>query len=186
MVKRQRLNYNSEELTQTLKQSTGQGVDAFFPERSPTPPARKGAQRRTKSQKRTVQPNDRTAESHGVPERSKRTGSSNDPSDRSHRSEASTTSGERSARSTQPSATTAVQPVNPKPKAVDIVVEMEQGIEAVARPTERYSFEIFSDQKEKILEIKYRYEKRTGKRLPKSRIIREALDHYCKEVLAGG
>ena len=79
-----------------------------------------------------------------------------------------------------------MQPVNPKPKAVDIVVEMEQGIEEVTRPTERYSFEIFSDQKEKILEIKYRYEKRTGKRLPKSRIIREALDLYCKEFLADG
>ena len=79
-----------------------------------------------------------------------------------------------------------MQPINPKPATVDIVVEIEQGIEEVTRPTERYSFEIFSDQKEKILEIKYRYEKRTGKRLSKSRIIREALDLYCKEVLAGG
>ena len=35
----------------------------------------------------------------------------------------------------------------------------------------------------KILEIKYRYEKRTSKRLPKSRIIREALDLYFDQVM---
>lgn len=36
MANRQKLDYNSEELTQNLKRSAGQGVDAFFPERSPT------------------------------------------------------------------------------------------------------------------------------------------------------
>ena len=186
MAKRQRLNYNSEALTQNLKQSTGQGVDAFFPDRSPTPPTQKTTQKRAASQKRTVQPNDRTAQPHGLPERANRSKHPHDTAARLNRTAAQPASRERSARSAQPPATTAVRSVSPTPEAVDIVVEMEQGVEITARPTERYSFEIFSDQKEKILEIKYRYEKRTGKRLSKSRIIREALDHYCKQVLADG
>jgi hypothetical protein len=37
MAKRQKLNYNSEELTHHLKQSTGQGVDALFSPLPPTP-----------------------------------------------------------------------------------------------------------------------------------------------------
>lgn len=60
---------------------------------------------------------------------------------------------------------------------------MNEGVEKSGRSTERYSFEIFTDQKESILEIKYRYEKRTGQRLSKSRIIREALDIYFDQVL---
>lgn len=36
MAKRQKLDYNSAELTQDLKQSAGRGVDAFFPSYSPT------------------------------------------------------------------------------------------------------------------------------------------------------
>lgn len=38
MAKRQTLKYNSEELTQNLKQSAGKGVDVFFPSPFPTPP----------------------------------------------------------------------------------------------------------------------------------------------------
>jgi hypothetical protein len=68
-------------------------------------------------------------------------------------------------------------------QAASLIDEMENGVDDYVRPTERYSFEIYADQKEKIVEIKYRYEKRTGKRLPKSRIIREALDHYFEQVL---
>ena len=37
MAKRKGLNYNMEELTENMKQATGQGVDAFFPSHSPTP-----------------------------------------------------------------------------------------------------------------------------------------------------
>ena len=60
---------------------------------------------------------------------------------------------------------------------------MKHGVEKVKRPTERYSFEIYTDQKDKILEIKYQYERRTSKRLPKSRVIREALDLYFDQVI---
>src|SRR5262245_51668476 len=37
MTKRQKLTFNSDELTQNLKASTGQGMDAFFPKLPPTP-----------------------------------------------------------------------------------------------------------------------------------------------------
>ena len=65
-----------------------------------------------------------------------------------------------------------------------LIAEMRNGVETDTRPTERYSFEIYTDQKEKIREIAYQYEKRTGKRLPKSRIIREALEHYFEQIFA--
>jgi len=74
-------------------------------------------------------------------------------------------------------------PAEPKSANSTLIEEMKHGVAEVERPTERYSFEIYSDQKERILEIKYRYEKRTSKRLPKSRIIREALDLYFDQVL---
>jgi len=38
MVNRTKISYDGEELTHHLKQSTGRGVDAFFPEQSPAPP----------------------------------------------------------------------------------------------------------------------------------------------------
>lgn len=37
MAKRQKINYDGEELSRNLKQSTGKGVDAFFPDQSPAP-----------------------------------------------------------------------------------------------------------------------------------------------------
>lgn len=64
-----------------------------------------------------------------------------------------------------------------------LIDEMRHGVDEVGRSTERYSFEIYTDQKDKILEVAYRYQKRTGKRLPKSRIIREALDQYLNQIL---
>lgn len=70
-----------------------------------------------------------------------------------------------------------------KPASSSLIEEMKHGVEKVERPTERYSFEIYTDQKDKILEIKYQYERRTSKRLPKSRIIREALDLYFDQVI---
>src|SRR5688572_187476 len=54
-----------------------------------------------------------------------------------------------------------------------VVTELEEGIRESKRPTERYSFEIFTDMKEKIEDIQYRYKKKTGKKLSASRMIRE-------------
>jgi hypothetical protein len=50
------------------------------------------------------------------------------------------------------------------------------------RPTERYSFEIYSDQKQSIEDVQYRYKKKSGRKLSASRIIREALEDYLKKA----
>ena len=68
-----------------------------------------------------------------------------------------------------------------------VLEEMNQGaIEANKRPTERYSFEIYTDQKQKIRDLQYQYEKRMGKRLSSSRIIREAIEMYLDSALNPG
>lgn len=65
-----------------------------------------------------------------------------------------------------------------------VLDEMNQGVvETNKRPTERYSFEIFTDQKQKIRDLQYQYEKRMGKRLSSSRIIREAIEVYLEKAL---
>jgi hypothetical protein len=65
-----------------------------------------------------------------------------------------------------------------------VLEEMNQGtLEANKRPTERYSFEIYTDQKQKIRDLQYQYEKRLGKRLSSSRIIREAIEVYLENAL---
>ena len=65
-----------------------------------------------------------------------------------------------------------------------VLDEMNQGVlEANKRPTERYSFEIYTDQKQKIRDLQYQYEKRMGKRLSSSRIIREAIEVYLAKTL---
>ena len=46
------------------------------------------------------------------------------------------------------------------------------------RPTVRYSFEIYVDQKNEIEELQYQYKRKTGKKISASRIIREALSEY--------
>jgi hypothetical protein len=51
------------------------------------------------------------------------------------------------------------------------------------RRTERYSFEIFSDQKEDIQEVCNLYEERTGQKLSASRLIREVLDSFLPGAL---
>lgn len=51
------------------------------------------------------------------------------------------------------------------------------------RATERYSFEIYSDQKEDIQRISDLYEAATGKKLSASRLIREVLDSFIPDAL---
>ncbi len=65
-----------------------------------------------------------------------------------------------------------------------VLHELEQGVVApTKRETQRYSFEIYVDQKQRIEDLQYLYKKRTGKKLPASRIIREALDRFLTEAL---
>jgi hypothetical protein len=51
------------------------------------------------------------------------------------------------------------------------------------RPTERYSFEIYIDQKEDIQRVCEQYEQSTGKKLSASRLIREVLDYFLPGAL---
>lgn len=68
-------------------------------------------------------------------------------------------------------------------KEKSVLEEMNQGaLEVNKRPTERYSFEIYTDQKQKIRDLQYHYEKRMGKRLSSSRIIREAIEVYLENA----
>jgi hypothetical protein len=62
--------------------------------------------------------------------------------------------------------------------------EIKEGVKDEKRPTERYSFEIYTDQKQKIEDLQYQYKKKTGKRLSASRILREALEVYLKQALS--
>lgn len=60
--------------------------------------------------------------------------------------------------------------------------EMRDGMQSSVRQTERYAFEIYSDQKKKLNRIRYVYEEKTGKKLSASRILREAIEPYLKEL----
>jgi hypothetical protein len=64
-----------------------------------------------------------------------------------------------------------------------VLQELADGINDDRRATERYSFEIFIDQKQLIEDLQYQYKRKTGKKLSASRIIREALETYLTEAL---
>jgi hypothetical protein len=68
-------------------------------------------------------------------------------------------------------------------ESTSVLDELKVGVVDDKRPTERYSFEIFTDQKAKVEELQYQYKKKTGKRLSSSRIIREALEEYLTKAL---
>ncbi|HUD44393.1 MAG TPA: hypothetical protein VMR41_02520 [Patescibacteria group bacterium] len=64
-----------------------------------------------------------------------------------------------------------------------LMSELTEGVQENKRETERYSFEIYTDQKPRIDELQYLYKKRTGKKLSSSRIIREALEEYLTKTI---
>ncbi len=66
----------------------------------------------------------------------------------------------------------------------DVMTEMAEGVREEKRPTERFSFEIYTDQKPRIEELQYLYRKKTGKKLSSSRILREALEQYLDQAFA--
>ncbi len=51
------------------------------------------------------------------------------------------------------------------------------------RLTERYSFEIYTDQKEVINDAKYLYYKKTGRKVSSSELIRDALDIFLTRLM---
>lgn len=105
----------------------------------------------------TPEPNEKTERSNRTPTRSKRT-----------------VRGEK--RTPQPSDTT--ERMNRT-----VLDDLKQPEDDTKRKTERFSFEIYTDQKGSIEELRYLYNKRTGKKLSVSRIIREALEEYLHKTL---
>ena len=71
---------------------------------------------------------------------------------------------------------------NDDTERLSVLTELEEGVRETKRPTERYSFEIYTDMKEKIEDIQYQYKKKTGKKLSASRMIREALEVYFQKI----
>jgi len=63
-----------------------------------------------------------------------------------------------------------------------ILTELKEGSKEAVRKTQRYSFEIYTDQKNSIEELQYKYKKKTDKRVSASSIIREALDIYLDKA----
>lgn len=63
-----------------------------------------------------------------------------------------------------------------------VMDEINGAVVAPLRPTERYAFEIFSDQKRKINRIRFLYEEKTGRQLHASRMLREAIEPYLNEL----
>jgi len=51
------------------------------------------------------------------------------------------------------------------------------------RRTERYSFEIYTDQKETIDDAKYLYYKKTGRKVSSSELMRDALDLFLTRLM---
>lgn len=67
---------------------------------------------------------------------------------------------------------------NGSPEPTSLLSELTGGLLDDSRPTERYSFEIFTDQKQRIYDVQHDYLTRTGRKLSASRIIRDALEGY--------
>ena len=64
-----------------------------------------------------------------------------------------------------------------------VLQELRQGVEETTTPrAERYSFEIYPDQKDRIKELQNLYQQKTGRKLSASRILREGLDIYLEKA----
>lgn len=64
-----------------------------------------------------------------------------------------------------------------------ILQELRQGVEETETPhTERYSFEIYPNQKDRIKEFQDLYQQKTGRKLSASRILREGLEMYLEKA----
>ncbi len=89
-----------------------------------------------------------------------------------HRSEVNTTPHQRSAGDAQGE------------QIHTVMDEVQAGASTPVRSTERYAFEIYTDQKRQLNRIRYLYEEQTGKKLAASRILREAIGSYLDELEA--
>ncbi len=68
------------------------------------------------------------------------------------------------------------------PRVHTVMDEVQGDVFAPARATERYAFEIYTDQKKQLNRIRYLYEEKRGKKLSASRILREAIEPHLNAL----
>lgn len=76
------------------------------------------------------------------------------------------------------------EPVRAPEQGHTVLDEVQGGVIAPQRVTERYAFEIYTDQKRQLNRIRFLYEERTGRKLTASRIIREAIEPHLNALEA--
>jgi hypothetical protein len=106
----------------------------------------------------------------------------NGSDDRSERTETANGRTDRPTRTVEPTKRSEQANATSEREHRTVFEELEQGREETKRATERYSFEIYTDQKGSLEELQYLYKKRTGKKLSASRILREALEGYLQKA----
>ena len=67
--------------------------------------------------------------------------------------------------------------------ASSVLTAIDEPEQADKRRTERYSFEIYTDQKETIDDAKYLYYKKTGRKVSSSELMRDALDLFLARLM---
>lgn len=71
-------------------------------------------------------------------------------------------------------------PVQPSPRSTARPNGRTDKKEVLLEKTERYSFEIYPTQKERIEEYLYQHKRKTKEKISASRFIRQAIDYYFK------
>ena len=69
------------------------------------------------------------------------------------------------------------------PSTSAVLTAIDDPQPANKRRTERYSFEIYTDQKETIDDAKYLYYKKTGRKVSSSELMRDALDLFLARLM---
>lgn len=67
--------------------------------------------------------------------------------------------------------------------ASSVLTAIDEPEQVDKRRTERYSFEIYTDQKETIDDAKYLYYKKTGRKVSASELMRDALDLFLARLM---
>ena len=71
---------------------------------------------------------------------------------------------------------------NTRPDERTLLEEVKRGNLASGQASERYSFQIYTDQKKRLRRLRFHLEEQTGQKMSASRIIREALEPYLQKL----
>lgn len=158
MTKRQRLDFNSQELTQNLKASTGLGMNAFFTPASPPPPA---ATTENQPLIKKDEPGQAARFIHTPQPLKPAAPTTLKKTERPERSRGSSRS------------------LQTKPRVRDDYRYIPSQ-QPYKREIRRHSFEIYKDQVERLQDLKVAMMK-TGRLRSMSDMVREALDNFLKK-----